>query len=585
MNTWNLKKLYKSDDDPQIELDISTSEKRIHTFVKKWKTNKAYLKDPKVLKEALEEYQTVYKEISKALYYIILRQAQDQTNTKIKEKYNQITNIATKLENKLVFFELNIAKISKDKQKEFFSSSHLKDYKHYLEQSFKVAKYTLSEKEEKVFNLLDKTSHGNWVNMLDELFNKQSLEVLNENGKKEKITYNEISKYFRSTDKEVRDYASKEFNKVNKKYSEIAEFEINSLLENKMNSDEYRGISRPDLTRHLSDDLDSEVVDTLVKVVTDNFHISQKHYKLKAKLLGQRKLGYHERNVPVGNYVKEFEYEESLDIVKKVFKKLDQGFFDIVTMFEKNGNYDTHPKKGKRGGAFCISFNKDLPTYILLNHNDKLSDVLTIAHESGHGIHAELSKVQNHINAGHPTSLAEVASTFFEDFVLQDILETSKDPKFKEGLLMEKMDQDVSTIFRQVAFYNFEKELHKDFRKKGFLSKEYISDLFCKHMQSYLGDAVEVDDGMRNGWLYVSHFRSFFYVYSYASGLLISKGLQSLVRKDKENIKKVKEFLRSGSSLSPKDVFKKIGIDITDEEFWKKGLEDIEKTLETACSN
>ena len=143
---------------------------------------------------------------------------------------------------------------------------------------------------------------------------------------------------------------------------------------------------------------------------------------------------------------------------------MDEDFYDIISDFERGQQYNVFPKEGKSGGAFCVSVGKDLPTYILLNHTNKLNDVLTIAHESGHGIHSELSKSQSELNSGYPTSLAEVASTFFEDFVLEEILKDSTDD-VRKVILNQKVNNDISTIFRQIAFLNFEKELHGEFRK------------------------------------------------------------------------------------------------------------------------
>lgn len=580
--TWNLSNLYKSETDPQIQKDIELSTLNIANFVKKWKANKEYTKNPKVLKNALDDYERLYNTTGicdKPSYYFTLRNNLDQTDSNIKARLNQIDEISTKLENDIQFFDLKISKISKQRQKDFLNYEGLKPYKHYLEHSFKVAKYTLSDKEEKVFNIKGKTSYSNWVDMVSELLDKQKLEVLDDNLKKISIDYNETSKYLNSQNKEVRDYAAKEFNKINSKYSEIAEFEINSILENKKRSDEYRKVPRPDLIRHMADDIDSEVVDTLVDTVTKHFDISKRYYKRKAELMGVEKLGYHERNVPLSGMDKEYTYEQAMNLVERTFKSLDPLFENIIKQYSKAGQYDVFPHKGKSGGAFCISVNRNLPTFILLNHKNQLNDVLTIAHESGHGIHAELSNKQNALNSGHPISLAEVASTFFEDFVLEEILKDTEDAQIKQGILDMKLSGDISAIFRQVAFYNFEKELHQDFNEKGFLTKEYISDLFCKHMKAYLGDSVIEDDSMRNGWIYVSHFRRFFYVYSYASGLLISKSLQEMVKNNHSDIANVKQFMESGSTLSPKELFGNMGIDITKEEFWIKGIKGIETLL------
>lgn len=579
---WNLSLLYKSENDPRIQKDIDISIENVKTFVKKWKQNKEYTKDPKVLKHALDEYENLWATTgicSKPSYYFDLRNSQDQTNSSVKEKLSKISDICVNLGNEIQFFELNIAKIPKSRQILFLENKDLLAYRHYLVRIFKESKYLLSDKEEKIFNLTSRTAYENWVAMLNELTDKQSATILDEKLNEKKVSYNEIMGFLQSTNKKVRKYASVKFNEINSRYAEIAEFEINSVLGAKKAEDEYRKIPRPDLGRHLADDIESEIVDTLVETVTKHFDISQRYYKRKAELMGQKKLVYYERNVPLKGNHKEYSYYESLELVQKIFNNLDEEFGEIVKRYIANGQYDVYPKEGKSGGAFCASMKKDLPTFILLNHKNKLTDVTTLAHESGHGIHAELHKKQNALYDSSPIALAEVASTFFEDFVYDEVLKGIRDEKELTTLLDGKLMDDISTIFRQVAFYNFEKELHHDFREKGFLTKEYISDLFCKHMKAYLGDAVDEDEGMRNGWIYVGHFRRFFYVYSYASGLLISKALQNMVKSDKKNIVLVKRFMSSGSSMSPKELFSTLGIDISKKDIWENGIRSIKETL------
>ena len=245
----------------------------------------------------------------------------------------------------------------------------------------------------------------------------------------------------------------------------------------------------------------------------------------------------------------------------------------------ESGQIDVFPKKGKRQGAFCTDSLLYQPTYVMLNHTNELKEVLTIAHEMGHAINSELmKKKRNTLSCGMVLSTAEVASTFMEDFVLQEIMKEADD-EMKLSLMMSKLNDDVSTVMRQVACYNFEKEMHKKFREKGYLSKEEIGRLFQGNMESYMGDAVEKSEGSENWWVYWSHIRVFFYVYSYASGLLISKAMQSKVRENKDFIKKVKDFLSSGMSKSPKDIFAEMGIDVTKKEFWEQGLGEIENLL------
>ncbi|HRX44099.1 MAG TPA: M3 family oligoendopeptidase [Candidatus Dojkabacteria bacterium] len=578
---WNLKLLYNDINDKDIQRDIDESKKNVKLFVKKWKNNNEYLKNPKTLSIALKEYEELMQEYgicTKPSYYIFLSREIDQENPLLKAKENLLHSTCLELENSIQFFLLNISKIPKQKQKQFLESEDLKIYKHFLLSSFNQAKYLLTDKEEKIFNLESKTSHANWINMLSELLQKQSIKILNEKGIKKEVSYSETSKYLDSSKKEVRDYTAEQFYKVNNRYAQIAEYEINSILENKKISDEYRKIPRVDLPRLLSDDMEPYTVDTLRNVVTESFDISQRFYKLKAKLLKQESLAYYERNVKVDDIKQEFSFEKSINIVKEVFKKLDKEFLDIMQMYQSQGQYDVYPKRGKEGGAFCVGVGSKYPTYILLNHNDRLQDVLTIAHESGHGIHTEYSNKQNPLNQGYSTACAEVASTFFENFVLENITENLSE-KEKDLLLFKSLEEDVSTIFRQIACYNFELELHKQFRDKGFLSKDDISKIFTQEMSKYLGESVLKDKHMQLGWIYWSHIRSFFYTYSYASGLLISKYLQNLVKEDTQNIKYVKEFFKAGDSKSPKEIFLDMGMDISKKEFWETGLKEIEEKL------
>ena len=270
-------------------------------------------------------------------------------------------------------------------------------------------------------------------------------------------------------------------------------------------------------------------------------------------------------------------------MVSSVFKNLHPKFAQIFQEFLENGQIDVLPAKGKHGGASCWRNLISHPTFILLNHNNRLRDVSTLAHELGHGINNELMKEkQNALNFGSPTSTAEVASTFMEDFVFEKLLSEANE-ELKLQLLMSKLGDQVSTIFRQVAFYQFERELNKDFRQKGYLTVKEIGLLFSKHTRAYMGDYVEQSVGSSNWWLYVSHFRYFFYVYSYASGLLISKFLQSEVRRDKKFIDKVINFLSTGTSISPKESFAKMGIRI-DAKFWEKGISEFEELLNQTWS-
>lgn len=406
---------------------------------------------------------------------------------------------------------------------------------------------------------------------------KDGRKIVREDGKKVTATLEMMMGLTESKQKTVRDQAGKALDGLFADHASLAEAEMNSVLANKKIDDQLRGYARPDQARHLSDDIDTDVVDAMLDAVSERNELAQRLYRLKAKLLQVPKLRYHERSLGYGKIDQNYTFHEAAELVRGVFSELDPEFAAIFESFLKNGQIDVYPKKGKRSGAYCAYYFITHPTYVFLNFNGKLSDVSTLAHEMGHAINDELMrKKQNALTYATPTSTAEVASTFMEDFILERLAKGADDDT-KLSLMVSQLDRAISTVFRQVAIYRFEQELHQLYRKEGYVTAEAINVLFKKHMASYMGPASE---GCENWWVYWSHIRNFFYVYSYASGLLISKALQAKVRQDKKFIKNVKQFLSAGISQSPKDIFADMGVDITDKRFWAQGLDEIEELMD-----
>jgi len=580
--SWNFKLLLGGITESAIAAIRQKAETESYKFINKWKNREDYLDKPDTLKEALDEYETwarLYGANSTEEYYYDLRHAQNQNDPTIKAKLAKADDLGNQIQNDIRFFTLKLSKISPARQKEFLKSPLLSEYRHFLETLFKEAEHMLTEAEEKILTLESEPAHGSWIRMTEGFLSKEVREIKIK-GKKEKVNYEQLLTLVSHQDKKIRDAAATAFNEIVAKYADTAEAELNAILQNKKVRDELRGYARPDSARHLSDDIDSTVIDSLLEAVGNQSNIAQRFYKLKAKLLGLPKLEYHERNVPIGKMDKELPYPESVKLVEKVFAGLDPDFKTIYDRFNKAGQFDVYPRANKHGGAFCASGLLSHPTHILLNYTNRLNDALTIAHEVGHGINNELQREkQNALNFGTPLSTAEVASTFMEDFVLEEILRTEVSDEARLSMAMMKLNSDVSSIFRQVACYRFEQELHRAFRAKGYLSKTEIGEIFQKQMRNYMGPAVVQSPGAENWWVYWSHIRAFFYVYSYASGLLISKAMQREVKKDPAFISQVKEFLATGSSASPKDIFAKMKIDITDKKFWQNGLAEIDQRL------
>ncbi len=580
---WDLSPLFSGDDDPRFPEKRREIESRTRDFAAKWKNREDWLQEPAALAEALKEYEDWH--VSCAMggdegYYFSLRTAQDENNPALKAKFNQAEEFVNRIEAETQFFTLRLAKIPASRQKAFLDFPDLSSWRHFLERIFAEAAHVLGEAEEKIMMLKHAPAAGNWERMVSGFISKEERDALLEDGTSAKRTFSDLLTLLESRKPEVRDKAAEGINEILLKNSDTAEHEINSILQNKKIDDELRGFPRPDSARHLADDIDSAAVDALIGAVAEHFDISRRYYALRARLAGVPRLKYHERKVPYGAIAKKFPFPEAYALSRKVFADLDPFFAATLERFAERGQIDVYPAKNKQGGAFCAHFTSRQPTYILLNFADTLEEVTTLAHEMGHGINNELVRAaQNGLNFGTPTSTAEVASTFMEDFILEEILRTA-DEETRLAIMVMKLNDDVSAIFRQAACYKFETELHGNFRGKGYLSKKEIGELFQKHMSAYMGEAVEQSPGSENWWIYWSHIRNFFYVYSYVSGQLISRSLQAGVKADKSFMEKVKGFLSAGLSDSPRNVFLKLGIDIAEPAFWSRGVEATAKLLE-----
>lgn len=581
--SWDLSALYKSDDDPQIEKDLRDISSVVERYAAKWRKRNDYLHDPKALLEALEEGEEIvakYGMEGKPGYYFGLKSNLDLNDPKLKARNNKINEVGKRNSNAIRFFRLKLGKIELKQQQIFLASPVLKKYHRYLQRLFEQSKFFLSDPEEKVFSLLRTPAYGRWTEMVSGFLAREERKTLNEDGKKELHNYSDLHNLLTSRNKAVRDSAAEALNDILKTNVDVAENELNAVLETKKVSDELRGYPRPDTARHIADDINTEVVDALIATVSKRFSIAHRYYSLKAKLLGVKKLAYHERGVEIGELDRRYPFDEAVKIVGSALSKVDSEFEAIFRGFIDNKQVDAYPRLGKRSGAFCTMYLVSLPTYILLNHTDKFRDVTTLAHEVGHGINDELIKKTQPATYAHtPLATAEVASTFMEDFTINELLANADDDT-RLAIMMMKLNDDVSTIMRQVAAYMCEQEIHAEYRRQGYLSKEEIGRIFQKHMNAYMGSSVEQSPGSENWWVGWHHFRRPFYVYSYASGLLISKALQRFVRQNPEFIGKVKDFLSAGSSQSPEIIFRKLGIGIDDASFWQQGLDEVELLLD-----
>lgn len=572
---WDFKPVYKGINDPKIDADVKAIEVAYEAFAKKYGDEKAgkpkdFISDAKALKQSLDDWNALLGKTANWIpaWYLHLIECIDSTNTKAKAKYNLIVNQLTKAANKIIFYNLKLAKITVENQKKFLADSTLKTYHEYLKQIFEQAKYNLSESEEKILNLKQQPAHDMWESAQKKFFNSQKITL---DGKEMTLTEASLIKPDLPIKKRRALHAL-----LTAKYKEIsffAEAELNAIVQNKITTDELRGYKTPYEATVLGYQNSIKSVEALVETVTKHFKDSNEFFKIKAKVLGLPKLTMAELGTSMSKSRRKYTLEEGVMMVKDAFGAIKPELAETFMNFIKNGQIDFLPKAGKRNGAFCSSV-LGAPTYIMLNHIDNASSISTLAHEMGHAFHSEYSKHQIPLYADYTISIAEVASTFFEN-VLFDYLYARASKEEQKTMLLEKIQDDIFTTHAQIAYFNFENDLHTSIKAKGSLSAKEIAELLCKNRKKMFGPAFEYTDNDWYTFISVPHFRYFFYVYAYAYGQLIANALYAEFKKDPAFFAKVEQFLAAGGTKKPDDVFKDIGIDVTKPEFFEKGLQEI----------
>ncbi|MCU0660485.1 MAG: M3 family metallopeptidase [Candidatus Pacebacteria bacterium] len=573
---WNLKLLYASLDDPKLERDMRTYERTAVAFRKKWAHRTDYLTDKKALLAALRDYEKASEVLSspKPWWYTALQFHMNSENKKASALQTKFEERYAKAGNLVRFFSLKLGTITPVKQKEFLAAKELTTYRYMLAREFEVAKHNLSEKEEELMSLLSIPTGSLWIKLTEKEVHKLSIRWKGQDIPIEKaqLIVSEIR------NRNERHAFSDEIKKKLMSIADIAASELTALITAHKISDEKRGFTKPFAGTVLGHQNDEAVIEQLVSLVTSHFYISQRFFKLHARLLKQKKLAMIDRVVDIGKISQKFPFEKAVPIVREALASVDSRYGNFLDTYLSNGQIDVYPRKGKHGGAYCWGINA-APTFVLLNHNDTVRSVETLGHEMGHAIHGELSDSQPVMYRDYSTSIAETASTFFESVTIEH-LKNMLPEKDRIIMLHKQIANDISTIFLQIACFNFENELHQKIKQEGELSAAAIAALMRKHIGAYAGPAVALTE--RDGYSFVnwSHLRSMFYVYTYAYGQLVSKSLFARWKKDKSFAEKIKEFLSAGGSDTPEQILKKAGIDVTDPAFFKAGLDEIERSID-----
>lgn len=361
-------------------------------------------------------------------------------------------------------------------------------------------------------------------------------------------------------------------------------FVFNTILADKQTDDRLRNYPSWISARNLANEIDDQTVETLIQEVTNQYDLVHRFYRLKKELLGYEDFYDYDRYAPLLETPKTISWNEAREIVENTYRDFHPEMGTIVSKFFNNHWIDAAMRPGKRGGAFAASTVPSVHPYVLLNYDGKIRDVQTLAHELGHGIHQYLSRKQGVLQADTPLTTAETASVFGEMLVFQTLMSQLDEPQEKLALLTGKIDDTIATVFRQVSMNRFEDAMHTKRREEGELTTQEFSSLWRQTQQDIYGDAVELTDGYDLWWSYIPHFlHTPGYVYAYAFGELLVLALYEEYTRQKEGFaEKYVEMLSTGGADWPENVVAKTGLDISEPDFWNKGLSLIEEMIDRA---
>jgi oligoendopeptidase F len=488
---------------------------------------------------------------------------------------------ATAIETALLFFELEWAAVDDDRAEELLATDGLDFARHHLRTARRYRPHLLTEPEEKILSERALTGRTAWTRLFEEQASAIQVELPDAT---EPVALEVAMARLFSPDRELRRDTAERVTTALQPGLRTRAFAFNTLLADKMVEDRLRKYPHWLASRNLANEASDESVEALLQAVRARNEVPRRWYRLKAKLLGLDRLADYDRLASVTDQDEHVPWPEARDLVLDSYDSFSGELGNIVRRFFDERWIDAPVRPNKRGGAFCAYTVPSAHPFVMLNYTYRRRDVLTLAHELGHGVHAALGSRQGIFHMATPLTLAETASVFGEQIVFGRLLELADTPESRLSLLAESVDGAVATVFRQVAMNRFEHLVHTERRERGELAVDRFGELWADSQGELLGDAVELSDGYRSWWSYVPHFiGSPGYVYAYAYGQLLSLAVYGRYREEGESfVPAYLELLAAGGSRSPEELGAIVGVDLADPGFWDKGLALVEGQLAAA---
>lgn len=576
---WDLSIFYSGSDDPQIQADLDKVQAMADEFAAKYRGKVASL-DAEEMVDAMIEQEAISDAFGRIGSFASLNFTTDTADAKRGALVQKITESSAALSQKLLFFDLEWKEVPDEQASKLLADPTLGKYKHPLEADRRYKPYTLSEIEEQLLVEKSVTGSSAWVRLFTQITSAMRYDYDGE-----KLNQSQILAKFHDPDRETRRKAAESLTEGLKTRSMELTYIFNVLVADKASDDKRRGYPQWISARNLSNKAQDEVVEALIKAVTSRYELVARHYNLKRILLGYDELFDYDRYapLPVSEDESEYSWSEARAIVEKAYSAFSPRIGQIVAKFFDEHWIHAALLPNKRGGAFASPTVPSAHPFVLVNYTGQSRDVMTLAHELGHGLHMYLSSEAQGITGLYtPLTTAEMASTFGEMLTFTDMMATEPDAAVRLAMLAHKIEDSFATIFRQISMNRFENGLHTARRTEGELSAERINEIWMKSQRDMFGDSVTLRDQYASWWSYVPHFiGSPGYVYAYSFGELLVLALFNLYQKrGVEFVPQYLDVLAAGDSDYPDRILAKVGVDLTDPAFWDEGLDALRKLVD-----
>ena len=569
---WDLSDLYRSPEAPEVEADLQAAERAATDFAAAH-AGKLAAASGAALAAAIGEYERIDEMLGRLVTYAQLLFAGDSTDPAMGRFYQGINERVTTISSHLLFFTLELNRLAEDALEAKLADAALARWRPWLRDLRVFRPHQLSDEAEKLLHEKEVTGRTAWSRLFDETIAGMRIRLRDED-----LTVSAALNKLSDHDRALREAAAQAIGAAFEGNVKLFSLITNTLAKDKEIIDGWRRYPRPESSRNRANMVEDEVVDALVSAVAEDFpRLAHRYYALKAKWLGLDKLQHWDRNAPLPeDDDRRIAWDEARDRVLTAYGSFSNEMAEVGRRFFDRPWIDAALRPGKSGGAFAHPAVPSVHPYILTNYHGKSRDVMTLAHELGHGVHQVLAAEQGYLMSGTPLTLAETASVFGEMLTFRALLDTETDPKIRRVMLASKVEDMLNTVVRQIAFYRFESKLHAE-RRSGELLPDRIGELWLDIQRESLGPAFHFTPEYRVFWAYVPHFiHTPFYVYAYAFGDCLVNALYGVFQGGHPGFQaKYLDMLRAGGTKRHKELLAPFGLDASEPAFWKRGLDVI----------